>query len=91
MLAKSTSVSTGCETGSARRETKTAGEARRTGAIVQRQLRVSNLEEQAQVVARECAVLAHNLSHAIQILGADIAKALDVVNVRSDDLSRGSA
>lgn len=61
----------------------------RTGAIVEAQLAVRNVEEELEVVARQSTMLAHDLGDPVEVLGSDVAQSFDVVDLTSDDLRTG--
>jgi len=58
-------------------------------AVVELELLVINLEEQAQVVGRKRAVLAHDPVDTIQVLRPDVPQRLDAANVGPDDADAG--
>lgn len=59
-----------------------------TRAVVEAELRVADVEEELEVVVVQRAVLRDNLGYAVQVLCADVAERLDVVDLLADDLEK---
>lgn len=58
----------------------------RTGAIVQLDLAVSDVEEQFQVEVVEGAVLGDDLADLVEVLGAEVSEGFDAVDVLTHEL-----
>lgn len=61
-------------------------DATRTGAIVQLDLAVSDVEEEFQVEVVEGAVLGNNLADLVEVLGAEVSEGFDAVDVLAHEL-----
>ena len=60
----------------------------RTCTIVERQLAMTNVEKQLEILAVERSMLADDLSDLVEVRLTDIAQRFDVCDVLSDHLSR---
>lgn len=47
---------------------------------------MTHFQEQTQVLGRQSSIFADDLCHSVEVLGTDIPKRFDVVDVRADDL-----